>query len=144
MSEKNDVLLLALAAAPEHSLTPVQVQKIAFLVAQEARKLAPKPFYKFSAYDYGPFCPTIYEDLERFARTGLVAIDKPPSVKVRRYRLTADGLETIQPVIDEQSSPLSDYVTQATEWVTSLSFPDLVRAIYAKYPSFKKNSVFVD
>jgi hypothetical protein len=72
VSEKNAVLLFALAAALEHSLTPVQVQKIAFLVSQEAKKLAPKPFCKFAPYDYGPFSPAVYTDLSKYAEEGLV------------------------------------------------------------------------
>jgi hypothetical protein len=140
MSDRSKVLLMALAAAPDHSLTPVQAQKIAFLVGQEAKKLAPKPFYKFIAYDYGPFCPDIYNDLGTLERKGLVSIDRPPGARVRRYRLTSDGLEQIEE--DADSSPLSTYVAQATDWVTSLPFPELIRAIYSRYPAFKKNSVF--
>jgi uncharacterized protein YwgA len=143
MSDKNSVLLIALAAAPDHSLTPVQVQKIAFLVGKEAKKLAPKPFYKFVPYDYGPFSPAIYDDLGEYTQEGFVAVEHQPGSKVRRYRLTQEGLEHLQST-DSDSSPLADYVSQATDWVTSLNFPDLVRAIYARYPSFKKNSVFVE
>jgi uncharacterized phage-associated protein len=143
MSDRNSVLLFALAAAPERSLTPVQVQKIAFLIAQEAKKLAPKPFYKFVAYNYGPFDPAIYNDLNKYAEEGLVAVEQPPGTRVRRYRLTPEGLESIQSY-EMESSPLVSYIAKATEWVTSLSFPDLVRAIYSRYPSFKKNSVFVE
>jgi uncharacterized protein YwgA len=143
MSEKNAVLLFALAAAPEHSLTPVQVQKIAFLVGQEAKRLAPKPFYKFTPYDYGPFSPAVYNDLSKYAQDGLVAVDRPPGARVRRYRLTSEGLEHLQST-DAEMSPLADYVSQATQWVTSLSFTELVSAIYARYPSYKKNSVFVE
>jgi hypothetical protein len=140
---RNQVLLLALAAAPEHSLTPVQAQKIAFLVSQEAKRLAPKPFYKFVPYDYGPFSSDVYKDLEGLARRGLVSVELPPTVKVRRYRLTPEGKDCVLD-IQEESGELSNYVTQATEWVSNLSFPELVSAIYARYPAFKRNSVFVD
>jgi hypothetical protein len=34
------------------------------------------------------------------------------------------------------------YLEKVVVWVCSLSFPALVRAIYAKYPKFKANSVF--
>lgn len=143
VSDKSAVLLYALAAAPEHSLTPVQVQKVAFLVGQEAKRLVPKPFYKFAAYDYGPFSPAVYNDLSKYAEVGYVAIDRPPGAKVRRYRLTSEGLEHLQST-DDETSALAEYVSKATHWVTSLSFPELVSAIYARYPSYKKNSVFVE
>jgi hypothetical protein len=34
------------------------------------------------------------------------------------------------------------YLVRVVDWVCSMSFPQLVRAIYAKYPAFKANSVF--
>ena len=34
------------------------------------------------------------------------------------------------------------YLEKVVDWVSSLSFPELVRAIYAKYPQYKANSVF--
>jgi len=34
------------------------------------------------------------------------------------------------------------YLEKVVDWVSSLSFPALVRAIYDKYPKFKANSVF--
>ena len=71
------------------------------------------------------------------------AVDRPPGARVRRYRLTSEGLEHLQ-ATDAELSPLADYVSQATHWVTSLSFPELVSAIYARYPAYKKNSVFVE
>jgi predicted phage gp36 major capsid-like protein len=35
-----------------------------------------------------------------------------------------------------------DYLGNVVDWVSSMTFPQLVRAIYAKYPAFKANSVF--
>jgi hypothetical protein len=34
------------------------------------------------------------------------------------------------------------FLAKVVDWVASLSFPQLVRAIYEKYPRFKANSVF--
>jgi hypothetical protein len=34
------------------------------------------------------------------------------------------------------------YLENVVDWVTSLNFSQLVRAIYAKYPRYKVNSVF--
>jgi hypothetical protein len=60
MADRTDVLLAALSKAPEHSLSPVEVQKALFLVAMEAKRLVPKGFYEFEKYNYGPFCAQIY------------------------------------------------------------------------------------
>jgi uncharacterized protein len=144
MPHRNSVLLLALAAAPARSLTPVQIQKVAFLVAKEAKKFAPKPFYKFEPYDYGPFSSDVYSDLRDLEQQGLISVERPPSVRVRRYQLTPDGLERAQAIEDGLPDQLTNFVTKATEWVSRLSFPALVRAIYARYPAYKKNSVFVE
>jgi hypothetical protein len=61
---------------------------------------------------------------------------------VRVYRLTASGLQAAAESRAKLNPALVAYLTAVVKWVSSLSFPDLVRAIYKKYPEYKENSVF--
>jgi hypothetical protein len=142
MGDRKDVLLAALALSDNRSLTPVQVQKAMFLIAAEAKQAAPGRFYKFEKYNYGPFCPDISSDLTEFERDDLLAVDQPLSRKVRSYRLTDQGVKAAALSESNLSPGLTEYLRSVVAWVTSLSFPDLVREIYKKYPEYKENSVF--
>lgn len=40
------------------------------------------------------------------------------------------------------SRPLQDFLHKAATWVLSLTFQELVAAIYKRYPDMKANSIF--
>jgi hypothetical protein len=141
---RRDVLLAALSNSADQSLTPVQIQKAMFLVAKEAGHLAPKPFYEFEKYNYGPFCADIYSDLDALRLTGFVSCEQMTGSRVRRYRLTAVGHAKSNSAGSKLNPVLGAYLQTVVRWVTSLGFQDLVRSIYKKYPEYKENSIFSD
>ena len=67
--------LLALDAADDGELSPVQMQKVLFLLDKQARNRIRSDFYTFSAYNYGLFSQQIYSDLDWHAREGKIAFD---------------------------------------------------------------------
>lgn len=142
MADRKDVLLAALALSDNRSLTPVQVQKAMFLISAEAKQVAPHHFYSFEKYNYGPFCADIYSDLTDFEGKELLVVDQLPNRKVRTYRLTDHGAKVAATSQANLNPKLIRYLNSVVEWVTSLSFPDLVREIYRKYPEYRENSVF--
>ncbi len=141
---RRDVVLAALSDSADQSLSPVQVQKAMFLVAKEAARFAPKPFYKFQKYNYGPFSAEIYADLDALRLSGLVAVQQVAGSRVRRYSLTAAGHAKSTSADSRLDPTLGAYLQSVVAWVTSLGFQDLVRAIYKKYPDYKENSIFSD
>jgi uncharacterized protein YwgA len=142
MTRRQDVLLAALAASPTRTLTPVQLQKALFLVAQEAKSLAPTSFYAFEKYNYGPFSSEIYDDIGGLRQLDLVEIVHPSGSWVRHYQLTEKGVEHAAEIQGKLKPKLVRYLSDVTKWVTSLDFQSLVRAIYKKYPEYRKNSIF--
>ena len=140
--EKQDFLLLVVAAAKDGPLTPVQLQKSLFLIERAHLPEAPPQFYEFAPYDYGPFDAEIYADADLLASEGLVV--RIPSSKGTwtDTSITPDGLQRASALESTLSSPSRKYVQDVVQWVQSLSFSDLVRAIYAAYPAFQVNSVF--
>ena len=140
---RQEWLLLALASG-EDGMTPVQVQKTMFLLRMEVPSVVTDGFYEFRPYDYGPFTSDIYADLEGLARNGLVHIDRFGGAPWRSYSITTSGAQRSLAVRREADPQTIEYLDRLVAWVKSRSFSGLLKAIYAKYPEYRENSVFVD
>jgi uncharacterized phage-associated protein len=139
--DKQQVILAALAAAGENAtFTPVQVQKLFFLIDREASHLVDGPHFNFAAYDYGPFDRAVYDELDKLAFAGLVEIQS--SGPYRKYLLTPKGYDAGVTWLQELPPKASSFVTRVAKWVRGLSFQQLVAAIYKRYPDMKVNSIF--
>jgi uncharacterized protein len=139
---RSDWLMYVIAAAGPKGLSPVQLQKTMFLLGQEHPKDTGEDYYSFEPYDYGPFTSDVYSDAEVLAIEGLVLIDNPSARGSRRYSATKTGVERASTVSKNISSKASEFIEATIEWMRPLSFPDLVRTIYERYPSFRSRSVF--
>jgi hypothetical protein len=136
------VLAALFAGKGTSDLTPVQAQKLFFLVDREAAQLCEGPHFNFEPYDYGPFDRAVYGELDLLSMTGDVEVDW--SGQHRVYRLTEAGLQNAQAAFLSLGAEAQDYLARAKDWVKSLSFRDLVSAIYAAYPETKAKSIFDD
>jgi uncharacterized protein len=138
---RSEILLAGLAAGGENATyTPVQVQKLFFLLDREASAALGGPFFKFVPYDYGPFDQAVYAGLDDLARRNLASVQNTGRYRV--YGLSQSGqiegrrlLETLQPAARE-------YLSNVARWVRQLTFQQLVASIYNRYPEMKANSVF--
>ena len=137
--KRTDVLLRLLAAADGDRLTPVQLQKVAFLVGMRFRATLPEDYYSFEKHDFGPFCAQIYRDAEGLASDGLVAIDRNYRGGWNEYSATSLGRK-----LDFQMIPasVSAFLDEKVAWARGLSFRELVREVYRQYPDYRENSVF--
>lgn len=139
--ERRHLVLAAMAAAGQNSsFTPVQVQKLFFLIDREAGPFLGGPFFDFVPYDYGPFDREVYSEIESLAAEGMSEVDS--SMRYRVYRLTPSGFETGADCLSQIDEPARSFMVEAAKWVKSLSFQQLVAAIYTKYPEMKANSIF--
>src|ERR1044072_290195 len=132
---RRDWLLLALAHRSGKPLSPAQIQKSVFLMSEEAKGHMGTGFYKFVPYNYGPFCKDIYDDIDRlsfenFATT--VSADRR-----RVFVATPEGVKHAKSIAKEADVDALDSLRNVIDWAASKSFPDLVRAIYAKYPKYR-------
>ncbi len=57
--KREDLLLKIIAAADGETVTPAQLQKVAFFLGREFPDQLPDNYYVFQKYDYGPFCVSI-------------------------------------------------------------------------------------
>jgi hypothetical protein len=140
---RHDLVLAALAASGGGAHSPVQVQKLFFLIDENiAASIGGKQF-DFQPKDYGPFDGAVYSEISALAREGLAEIELLSYPPGRQYRLTPEGQARGQAILDKRLQPqVGGYVKQLSTWVRSQPFAQLVAAIYKKYPAMQVNSVF--
>jgi hypothetical protein len=143
MTTRQEWLLMALAHRNGQPMTPVQIQKTMFLMGVEAKQFVGTGFYKFTPYNYGPFDASVYHDLDDLVARGLVTDVLWPGRSWKLHAVTPAGMAAAARAKSAANAQAARYLERFVDWVCSLSFPALVRAIYAKYPKFKSNSVFV-
>ena len=136
-----EAVLAALAAAGENAyFTPVQVQKLFFLLDKEASHLINGPHFRFAPYDYGPFDREVYNTLDILAAQSSIQVGS--NGRYRIYSLTQSGYQAGVSSLGRLPPLTRDYVVGIAQWVRQLSFEQLVSAIYNRYPEMKVNSVF--
>jgi len=135
-------LLLALRAAGEQGLTPVQLQKALFVLGARRPQDVAEDFYSFQAYHYGPFDAAVYWDADILASDSLLFIDESKGRSLRTYRLTPEGAALADQVKARVSQQGVLYLEQVVEWALRLSFDQLIRSIYQAFPEMRANSVF--
>ena len=140
--ERSKLVLAAMSPALTGPFTPVQVQKLFFLLDEGVGKQTGGPHFSFLPYDYGPFDKEVYHELEALQAEGLVEVSEGKSYGRRTYRLTEQGLKDGEAALSEIEQPLQTYVDEVVSFVRRLSFPQLVSAIYKAYPEMQRNSVF--
>jgi len=138
---RQDWLLMALATRGGAPMDPVQIQKAMFLLGRQMTDDVGPGFYSFRPYNYGPFDSDIYTDLQRMALRGLVSISQS-SRGTRSFSVTPEGMRQGEELLRNLNPAVRSYLQRVVQWVCSLSFADLVRAIYDRYPEFRQNSVF--
>ena len=139
---KRDLVLAALASSPGATYTPVQVQKLLFLLDKNISAFTDGPVFNFTPYDYGPFDSSVYSCLESHQTNGLAEVEISHGTRGRRYRLTADGQKAWEEILGRFSQDIAKYIGQLSAYVRSLSFAELVSAIYQAYPEMRARSVF--
>jgi uncharacterized phage-associated protein len=140
--EKKEFVLAALAVSVGAEHTPVQVQKLFFVIDREIPQLVGGPFFNFIAYDYGPFDSDVYNVLRQLEEDGDVQTLYCCPSGFRHYKLTAQGQDKGVSILQRLDKKASEYITALSDKIRKLSFAELVSAIYKAYPEMKANSVF--
>jgi DNA-binding PadR family transcriptional regulator len=141
---REDIVLAALAPGHGALYTPVQVQKLLFLLETNLGNAIDAPHFHFRAYHYGPFDQSVYTTLDILAAKGLVQIVQEIGDRWRSYQLTREGQSAGESVLGRLDDQSRNYIERASEFVRQLSFSQLVSAIYKAYPAMRANSVFQD
>jgi hypothetical protein len=142
MPTREELVLAALAPAKGIPFTPVQVQKLLFLIDRNIADKVDGPHFDFQPYNYGPFDKAVYDELER--QTALGNVELVPEPTWNDFRLTAQGQARGEAILAALPPNARSYIERAVGFVQSLSFTELVSAIYREYPDMRVNSVFQD
>lgn len=138
--DRRNIILTAFAPANGASHTPVQVQKLLFLIDKEIPELVGGPHYDFQPYNYGPFDASLYDELSTLVEEGYAEVF--PEHTWLSYRLTEIGQKAGEKSLNGLSPQAQNFIKEASAFVRSLPFPQLVSAIYKAYPEMRANSVF--
>jgi len=142
--ERKHWVLLVLDAARPGSLSPLQVQKILFLMNQRLPDEVGEDFYHFVPYNYGPFAPEVYADLRLLIDEGLANNVEYAGRSWVAYEINDQGHELASQIrtSEQVSKRASEYIAKVVRWVESLTFTQLLAAIYKAYPEYATKSVF--
>lgn len=139
--QQKEIVLAGLSAAGENTtFSPVQMQKLFFIIDREISTLIGGARFNFEPYDYGPFDKAVYEVLEVLSSEGMVQINGLK--KYNSYSLTPEGFGAGQRLLDSFSPETKRFIAETANWIKSLTFEQLVAAVYKKYPDMKVNSIF--
>lgn len=139
--DRSSIILAALAPGGGYRYSPVQVQKLMFLIDREIPNLVGGPHFAFRAYHYGPFDKRVYHSLDDLAQRGYVHIDDENSRR-RTYTLTPEGVDAANAAFEGLNAQAQDFITRSSAFVRAHTFSQLVAAIYKAYPEMRENSVF--
>lgn len=138
--DRMEVMLAALASGAHEEFSPVQLQKLMFLIDSNIGPAIGGPFFDFKPYDYGPFDVGVYNQFSVLSAFELA--EASGDGKDRRYRLNDEGRERAREAIEKLQPEARDYMKSIAEFVQKVSFTTLVSSIYKHYPEMKANSVF--
>jgi hypothetical protein len=140
--ERRDWTLLVVCAARGEPLSPVQLQKILFLLGERRRPYVGRNYYNFIPHNFGPFDRLVYVDAERLAAQQFITIDRPSGKRWDEYTATLAGLAVAERVREEAPVAAVTYIDELVTWARNRTFEQLVSAIYEEYPAMRQNSIF--
>jgi hypothetical protein len=145
LTNRQSVVLAALASTSGAEFAPVQVQKLFFLIDENAADAFGGKQFAFEPYDFGPFDHDVYREIEALESMGLARVVRTgPAAGQRRYSLTPNGQEIGQSILKRIAPDVQKYLSDTATWVRGLSFAQLVGSIYKAYPHMREKSVFRD
>ena len=139
---RRDWVLLVTAAADGEPLSAVQLQKVLFLIGKDLDHQVGEHYYDFRPFHYGPYAVAVYEDATRLNQEGLVLVAAASQGRWNEYQATPNGTRVAATLLQSLPKSDADRIRALVKWARSLSFEDLLRAVYTKYPEMRVNSRF--
>lgn len=139
------VLLASTLTAPSGDeafpLDRVRMQKAAFLMVQRGTD-AWKGLYSYQPYDWGPYSRELTHDVEAHLAAGRLRVEQVQGARYGRYTTTNLGEAVANTVWEDLDPPQRTFIAQIRRYVTSRSFAQLLREVYAAYPAYATASRF--
>lgn len=135
MVSREDWLLCFIAGTEGYDgwVDRIRVMKGMFLFQHEGAPPA-EANYAFRPYDYGPFTPDVYRDLEALAARGLIV----SSPDMQSFRATEAGRALVAQL--NYSAPHRERLEALRIEVGELGFRQLLRRVYVAHPDYAVRS----
>jgi DNA-binding PadR family transcriptional regulator len=141
MLQREDWLLLFIGLPGGKFYTDqVRVMKGMFLFSKEG-PTSVRDLYDFSPYAYGPFDTAVYRDLNSLEAQGLIRCSAVFGTNRRVFELSGQGQQRCQQLVKDAPADALDALRGIKERVTSLSFVELLKFVYGKYPDYAARTV---
>jgi hypothetical protein len=124
--EPKEWLILAIAAAGDAGLTPVQLQGTLLLFSQKRKMHVGPGFYEFEPGEACPFSRTLYADLDAFVAAGDVVKEYRPESSWSVFRVAESGRALADELRPQLRPEASSYLEEAIAWVREQSALDLI------------------
>jgi uncharacterized protein YwgA len=143
---RNDLALtlvsqLAGGAGERYPLDPIRVQKAVFLLTQRGSQ-GWRSLYSYKPYNWGPYSPQLASDMNLMVNIGLVETEEVSWSQYPRYQTTPAGEAQAQVIWTSMNPAETSFIRSVRSYVTSRSFTELLREVYAEYPEFATASYF--
>jgi len=139
---RNDFVLAVFASSNNAIYSPVQIQKLFFLIEKKIPELSKNNYFNFTPYNYGPFDPEIYDVISELVNNGDLKLINYPNSRIIKYSTTDKGQIRGKQILQSLGENTISKIKILSEFVRKLSFSELVSAIYKEYPGMKENSIF--
>ncbi|MCU1588881.1 MAG: restriction modification system specificity protein [Frankiales bacterium] len=122
-----------------YPLDRIRMQKAVFLLTLRGSARW-NGLYPYRAYDWGPYCRELVDDLRGLAATGLMRTSATAGSRYGRYMLTEQGQQAADEVWESLPPDEQEFLTTVRAYVTSKDFNALLREVYAAYPEYATES----
>lgn len=131
---KEEIILNVLSLVPDNSFSPVQIQKLFFLLEKRLQLNC----FNFIPYHYGPYDRSLTDALTALAVfSGKIEIKNIDGVK--HYQISSSSYNDISNFFDDSKRK---FIREMVSFIKKLSFKQLCMAIYKEFPEMAQNSVF--
>ncbi len=136
--------LLLCAAQAGHAdgaypLDRIRMQKAVFLLTLRGSARW-SGLYTYRAYDWGPYCRELVDDLRGLAADGHMRTSATGGSRYGRYTLTEQGQHTADQLWAQLPPDEQEFLSTVRAYVTSKDFNALLREVYAAYPEYATES----
>ncbi|MEU4364383.1 hypothetical protein [Promicromonospora sp. NPDC023987] len=122
-------------------LDRVRMQKAIFLLTQRGPR-AWKTLYQYEPYNWGPYSGALASDLNRLVQDDLLAVRDVPQNRYGSYQATGLAAGRTRTARAECTPEELAFIKSVRDYVTSKSFANLLKEVYAEYPEFATKSRF--
>lgn len=98
--------------------------------------------YTYVPYDWGPYSVELARDVDELLQEDLLEREEWEHKQYRAYRTTALGERAINKVTAQLTDEQMRFVAKVRRFVTTRSFSELLRDVYAAYPEYATRSRF--